>query len=524
MDKVNNGFRPEVPDHVLARRIGRGSYGEVWLARNVLGVRRAVKVIYRDRFQDARPYEREFAGILRVEPLSRAHEGVVDILHVGRHEPEGYFYYVMELADDASQEETARRETAASDRQYEPLTLARELKRRGRLTCEECVQLGLNLSGALSHLHLNGLVHRDVKPSNILYVGGAPKLGDIGLVGEVGGSASYVGTEGYIPPEGPGTAQADVFGLGKVLYEASTGQDRLAFPTLSPGALDELARMRLAELNEVFLRACAADPRERYQTAEELHADLALLHRGQSVRGRRKAERRWRVVKLAGYVAAALLGLAVGALWSPLPRGASRSFARPALPKQSPLDLSRFYNAALTDNWFQDFDGNDLSGLQGGWRRLGPAYFDVGGLIQLSGAYTEQRRLEFPDRVEGIRVDRKCGRLYFLHGTGWTVSEYTQVACYVVHYLDGRKEEIPVRYGGEVRNWWLGMRDTLPVDNGSVAWIGTNRVAGGSDKNFKLSLYALVWNNAFADVPITTVDFVSTRSASCPFLLAITAE
>jgi serine/threonine protein kinase len=524
MDDRDSEHRPDVPDHVLLHRIGRGSYGEVWLAHSVLGARRAVKVIYRDRFQDARPYEREFAGILHVEPLSRVHEGVVDILHVGRHEPEGYFYYVMELADDARQEAEGARDGAGSAAQYQPLTLARELKRRGRLSFEECVQLGLNLSSALSHLHQNGLIHRDVKPSNILYVGGRPKLGDIGLVGEVGGSASYVGTEGYIPPEGPGTVQADVFGLGKVLYEASTGQDRLTFPTLPSDAMDEPARTHLAELNEVFIRACAADPRARYQTAEELHADLAFLHRGQSVRRQRKAERRWRRVSLAGYAAAALAGLTAGALWSPLPHGAPNGFARAALAKQMPIDLSNYFNVALTNNWFHDFEGNDLASLPRGWHRLGPAYFDVAGLIQLSGAYTEQRRLEFPGSVEGIRVGRKCSRLYFLQGTGWAAAKSTPVATYVVHYLSGRQEEIPMRYGEEVRNWWLGTQDMLPVDDAAVAWVGTNRFAGGSDKSQKLSLYALTWNNAYAADPITTVDFVSTRSLSCPFLIAITAE
>src|SRR2546427_3765879 len=93
---------PSIPDHELLRRIGGGSYGEVWLARNVLGDYRAVKVIYRDKFEHDRPFEREFEGIRKFEPISRLHESQVDILHVGRNDPAGYFYYVMELADDAS--------------------------------------------------------------------------------------------------------------------------------------------------------------------------------------------------------------------------------------------------------------------------------------------------------------------------------------------------------------------------------------------------------------------------------------
>src|SRR6058998_3021329 len=95
---------PTIPDHELLRCIGRGSYGEVWLARNVMGNYRAVKVVYRTTFDHDRPFEREFEGIQKFEPISRMHESQVDILHVGRNEKQGYFYYVMELADDANEE------------------------------------------------------------------------------------------------------------------------------------------------------------------------------------------------------------------------------------------------------------------------------------------------------------------------------------------------------------------------------------------------------------------------------------
>src|SRR5512136_1768038 len=91
---------PRIPDHELLRRIGGGSYGEVWLARTALGAFRAVKIVHRAQFEHDRPFEREFHGIQRFEPVSRQHEGLVDILQVGR--GEGYYYYVMELADDAS--------------------------------------------------------------------------------------------------------------------------------------------------------------------------------------------------------------------------------------------------------------------------------------------------------------------------------------------------------------------------------------------------------------------------------------
>ena len=82
---------PPIADHELLRRIGGGSYGEVWLARSILGTFRAVKIVYRHTFGDDRPFEREFTGIQKFEPISRSHESQVAILHVGR--SEDYFNY-----------------------------------------------------------------------------------------------------------------------------------------------------------------------------------------------------------------------------------------------------------------------------------------------------------------------------------------------------------------------------------------------------------------------------------------------
>ncbi len=90
---------PYVPDHALLRCIGRGSYGEVWLARNTMGTYRAVKIVRRQSFEDQRPFDRELHGIEKFEPISRSHPGLMNILQVGRNEADGYFYCVMELAD-----------------------------------------------------------------------------------------------------------------------------------------------------------------------------------------------------------------------------------------------------------------------------------------------------------------------------------------------------------------------------------------------------------------------------------------
>src|SRR5665213_1097305 len=90
---------PAIPDHELLRLIGRGAYGEVWLARNALGTLRAVKIVRRQSFGRAEHFEREFKGLLKFEPISRSHEGLVYVLQIGRRDDAGCFFYIMELAD-----------------------------------------------------------------------------------------------------------------------------------------------------------------------------------------------------------------------------------------------------------------------------------------------------------------------------------------------------------------------------------------------------------------------------------------
>ena len=92
---------PIIPDHELIRRIGVGSYGEVWLARTALGEHRAVKVVYRSAFDHDKPYQRELERLKKFEPISHARESQVDIFHVGINDAAGFFYYIMELADPA---------------------------------------------------------------------------------------------------------------------------------------------------------------------------------------------------------------------------------------------------------------------------------------------------------------------------------------------------------------------------------------------------------------------------------------
>ena len=200
---------------------------------------------------------------------------MVQILHVGRNTPGGFFYCIMEAGDD---EKSGQR---IDPDVYVPRNLARELDARNRLPMPECVALGLALSDALQFLHERKLIHRDIKPSNIIFVQGRPKFADIGLVTDLASKdkdVSFLGTEGFMAPEGPGSAAADVYSLGKLLYEAGMGRDRQKFPELPTDLETWPDQDQLLQLNNILLKACETDVANRYQSAAELHADLLALH------------------------------------------------------------------------------------------------------------------------------------------------------------------------------------------------------------------------------------------------------
>ena len=263
--------RPKVPGYELLRSVGSGSYGEVWLAKNVLGTFRAVKVVYRSNFSGPRPFDREFEGLRNFEPISQKHSGWVSILHVGKGNKGDFFYYVMDAADDVV------KGRAIDPGDYTPKTLRSNLEAVGRLSIDECLRLGISLAEALGELHNSGFIHRDVKPSNIIFIDGVPKLADIGLVTGIGEGSRLGGTQDYAPDVDPSCPAADLYGLGKVLYSAWTGKEVALFPEL-PADLDQSDdATRLMELNEVILQACDEDPNRRFRSAKRMLEELASL-------------------------------------------------------------------------------------------------------------------------------------------------------------------------------------------------------------------------------------------------------
>ncbi|PWU08478.1 MAG: hypothetical protein C5B50_29495 [Verrucomicrobia bacterium] len=292
---------PLIPDHELlgVGPIGSGSYGQVWLARNAVGTFRAVKIVFRRKFQDPRPYDREFQGLQRFEPVSRLHEGLTDILQLGRKDEDGYFYY----------DPTAGQQIDPAN--YKPRTLQSEIAAQGRLPVKDCVEIGCALAEALDFLHQFKLVHRDIKPSNIIFVNGRPKLADIGMVAEADKGSMTGGTLGYAPPEGPGSVAADIYSLGMVLYVMSTGHDCQEFPT-PPGELQHFEdREQFKLLNQVVLKACEPKASKRYESDGEMRGALDLVRKGASPGAARTRRVRLRVAAAVCLAAAAVAAIAV---------------------------------------------------------------------------------------------------------------------------------------------------------------------------------------------------------------------
>ena len=267
---------PDAPDYELFNPpFGEGAYGKVWLARNKAGQWRALKAVYLANFdQNTDPYEREFNGIKKYQPVSDKHPGLLRVEFVSEKQA-GYFYYVMELGDPL----TPGWEQEPSTYKPRDLVSERAHSHGRRLPVRECVRIGLALSDALDFIHRQGLTHRDIKPQNIIFVNGQPKLADLGLITEIrppDQERTLVGTPGYMPPlpERPGTPQADIYALGMVLYVLSTGRNAAYFPEIATTLVEREDPADFLPLNTVILKACQPDPAQRYASAAEMHHAL----------------------------------------------------------------------------------------------------------------------------------------------------------------------------------------------------------------------------------------------------------
>ena len=228
----------------IESKLGQGGMGEVFRAVDTrLGRAVAVKVSH-ERFSDR--FEREARAIAALN-----HPHICTLHDVG---PD---YLVMEYLEGE--------------------TLAERL-RRGKLSMEETLRYGGQIASALAAAHGKGIIHRDLKPGNIMLVQSGAKVLDFGLAkmdqddAPLTASHAVMGTPGYMAPEQregkPADARTDIYSLGCVLCEASTG----ARPGSGP-------RVPSRRLETIVNRCLEQDPEDRWQSVAELEHALTALNR-----------------------------------------------------------------------------------------------------------------------------------------------------------------------------------------------------------------------------------------------------
>lgn len=255
--------------YVLESPLASGGMAEVWRGHDeVLGRPVAVKVLHERLATDD-----DFLDRFRREAVTAArlsHPGVVRVFDTGV--DEGLCFIVMEL--------------------YEGTTLADRLE-AGTLSPDEAARIARGMLDGLAHAHAQDVVHRDVKPGNVLLHAGQVKLADFGIAkaahgGDLTTTGTLLGTARYLAPEQVDAAsvdhRADLYAVGIVLYEMLTGRT----PFRAETAIAE-ATLRLTEaptppralragipreLETVVMRALARDPDERFQSAAEMRAAL----------------------------------------------------------------------------------------------------------------------------------------------------------------------------------------------------------------------------------------------------------
>jgi len=263
----------------LERKLGSGGMADVWLAEDQeLGRHVAVKILHERYANDEQFVERFRREATHAAGLS--HPNIVSIYDRGV--SDGSYYIVMEY--------------------IEGRTLKELIVTRGPCPIPVAISYTRQILAALRYAHKNGIIHRDIKPHNVIVDReGRVKVADFGIAragaSEMTEAGSIVGTAQYLSPEqargAPVDESSDLYSTGIVLYELLTGTVPFNGETPVEIAMKHLSQTPEApsarrpdiphDLDLVVLRALAKEPAERYRTAAELDRDLELVARGDAV-------------------------------------------------------------------------------------------------------------------------------------------------------------------------------------------------------------------------------------------------
>jgi len=246
---------PDLPNYKFLQLCGEGGFGQVWLVKDITGKTMALKIVNKRALGNT--WKKEFEGLEFYRQRITNHPNLIEIFHI--EDRETFFYYTMEAADNLSLDRSYR-----PSRSYHPDTLENRLKRR-RCSARETKAIAISLLNGIEALHAANLIHRDIKPPNIIFINGVPKLSDIGLVTAMSMTFSVAGTPGFIPPEEiinsvkgrsrtDNNFDIDLYALGKVIYCCFTGNSVESYPSIPE---DLLNNTESAGLNKLIGMLCA---------------------------------------------------------------------------------------------------------------------------------------------------------------------------------------------------------------------------------------------------------------------------
>lgn len=262
--KVNDRYE-------IIKTIGEGGMANVYLANDtILNRHVAVKILRGDLASDekfVRRFQRE-----AISASSLSHPNIVEMYDVG--EDDGKYFIVMEYVSGK--------------------TLKSLIKKRGALILEEVIDIMLQLTSGIAHAHDSYIIHRDIKPQNVMIIDdGMVKITDFGIAlavnsNEMTQTNSVMGSVHYLPPEqanGTGsTIKSDVYSLGILMFELLIGK----IPFKGDNAV-EIAIKQMKDqipsvskinpdipqsIENIILKACAKNPKNRYDSVREMHEDI----------------------------------------------------------------------------------------------------------------------------------------------------------------------------------------------------------------------------------------------------------
>jgi len=461
-------------DFRILDRIGVGGMGIVYLAEDTtLGRRVALKVLaphLAHSEHDRARFKHEARIVARLN-----HPGVVPVYTFG--ESEGFLYIASELIEGESLQQRLQR--------------MREAESGGpaSLDAQDAARIGVAVADALEHAHQAKVIHRDVKPSNILLAtDGAPRLTDFGIAkllnDEAPVTSAGAGTAHYMSPEQAALAsveidhRTDIFSLGVVLYEALAG--RVPFDGATREQVIEALRREeprpLRALNErvpvdlqtIVMKAIEKAPRDRYQSAAHLGADLRSFLAGQPILARPATpmQRAWRRVysrrAAIGVLGVGAVGVAAGGVWGLRERD-RRPRVRIAGAPADALVLAARYNPSI-----DKFGEPRRLGAAGATHRLPPGYHRI--IARAGDAYAESSRFLRPDAEVEISPT--------LRPTDAVTSAMARIPSGDETEFPEHAEEPIVRVGRTVALYREQMRD-LPA-----FWIDRTEVSNGQYKQF----------------------------------------